>query len=115
MQPILEALAERHGETAHYAVLEGRSVVYRAKVDRLREDAAVEAWARGGDLRARGHGTDDQENEIGINCLARPVFLGSPTVPSGAISISALTYRTALTALVEDIPALRAIIEDRAA
>jgi IclR family transcriptional regulator, acetate operon repressor len=166
VQPILETLAERHGETAHYAVLDGRSVVYRAKVDplvgavklssvvggrnpahctavgklllsyRLRDDAAVEAWVRGGDLQARtertkttapelaaelaltrqrGYGTDDQENEIGINCLALPVFLGSPTVPSGAISISALTYRTALTALVDDIPALRAIIEDRAA
>lgn len=31
--PILEALSGRFGETAHYAVLEGADVVYRAKVD----------------------------------------------------------------------------------
>lgn len=31
--PVLEELARRFGETAHYAVLDGRSVVYRSKVD----------------------------------------------------------------------------------
>ena len=31
--PILESLSRRFGETAHYAVLDGESVVYRAKVD----------------------------------------------------------------------------------
>jgi DNA-binding IclR family transcriptional regulator len=31
--PVLEALAARYGETAHYAVLDGDEVVYRAKVD----------------------------------------------------------------------------------
>ncbi|GAA1918379.1 IclR family transcriptional regulator [Microbacterium aoyamense] len=33
VEPILRALSERFGETAHYAVLEGPDVVYRAKVD----------------------------------------------------------------------------------
>jgi DNA-binding IclR family transcriptional regulator len=33
VRPILQALAARFGETAHYAVLDGNSVVYRAKVD----------------------------------------------------------------------------------
>ncbi|WP_128375682.1 IclR family transcriptional regulator [Streptomyces cavernae] len=33
VRPVLEALAHRFGETAHYAVLDGREVVYRAKVD----------------------------------------------------------------------------------
>ena len=33
--PILEELALRFGETTHYAVLDGRSVVYRSKVDPL--------------------------------------------------------------------------------
>lgn len=164
VQPILEALARRYGETAHYAVLDGRSVVYRAKVDplvgavklssviggrnpahstavgklllsyQLCDEAAVETWALGGELtartertrttpaglaaevaaiRQRGYGTDDQENETGINCLALPVFLSSPSTPSGAVSISALTYRTPLAALVEDLPAIRAIIEGR--
>lgn len=31
--PVLTELAGRYGETAHYAVLDGTSVVYRAKVD----------------------------------------------------------------------------------
>ena len=31
--PVLTELAGRYGETAHYAVLDGASVVYRAKVD----------------------------------------------------------------------------------
>src|SRR4051794_28816478 len=33
IEPILQELAARYGETAHYAVLEGTEVVYRAKVD----------------------------------------------------------------------------------
>jgi IclR family acetate operon transcriptional repressor len=165
VQPILEELAERYGETAHYAVLEDRFVVYRAKTDpiagavrlsstvggrnpshstavgklllsgRLRDDAAVERWVRaGGELPAKtertrttaaelaaeftlirqnGYSTDDQENELGINCLAVPIFLTSRTVPSGAISISALTYRTPLALLIDDLPAIRAIVERR--
>jgi DNA-binding IclR family transcriptional regulator len=31
--PVLTTLSERYGETAHYAVLDGHTVVYRAKVD----------------------------------------------------------------------------------
>jgi IclR family acetate operon transcriptional repressor len=33
VEPALRELAERYGETAHYAVLDGTEVVYRAKVD----------------------------------------------------------------------------------
>jgi IclR family acetate operon transcriptional repressor len=161
VQPILDALAERHGETAHYAVLEGRSVVYRAKVDPttgavklrstiggrnpahctavgklllsyvLTDDDAVREWVRGPALEAptestmttaaeliaelalirqRGYSTDDQENEPGINCLAVPLFLTSPTIPTGAVSISALSYRTPLASLISDVAAIRAIV-----
>jgi IclR family acetate operon transcriptional repressor len=164
VEPILTELAERHGETAHYAVLEDRSVIYRAKVDplagavkltstvggrnpahctavgklllayHLRDDADVAAWVQSGPLaprtertmttaqqltaelaiiRQRGYSTDDQENEVGINCLAVPVFLSSPTMPTGAISISALTYRTPLITLVDDLPAILAIVTHR--
>lgn len=60
--------------------------------------------------RERGYGVDDQENEPGVNCLAVPAFLTSPSVPSGAISISGLAYRTPLSALVDDVPAIRAIV-----
>ena len=53
---------------------------------------------------------DDQENEPGVNCLAVPAYLTSPTVPSGAISISGLAYRTPIEKLVADVPAIRAIV-----
>ncbi len=166
VQPVLEELAERHGETAHYAVLDGRSVVYRSKVDpstgavkltstiggrnpahctavgklllsfRLPDDQAVRQWVDAEPLpartlrtmttapelavelaaiRARGYSTEDQENEPGICCLAVPLFLSSPSVPSGAISISALTYRTPLSQLVADVDAIRAIVGRRGA
>ncbi len=161
IRPALETLAARFGETAHYAVLDGREVVYRAKVDppsgavrltstiggrnpahctavgklllasSLPTSDAVRAWASAGDLvrrtprtrctaeeldadlrasRERGYGTDDQENEVGVNCLAVPVFLTSPTVPSGAVSISALSYRTPLEALVDAVEDIRRVL-----
>ncbi|SEM67934.1 IclR family transcriptional regulator [Nonomuraea pusilla] len=158
--PLLQALCERYGETAHYAVLDGASVVYRSKLDppagavrltsvvggrnpahctavgkvlladALRDEDAVRAWA--GDrrlerrterslgtvedlhaelvrIREQGYAVDDQENEPGVNCVAVLVHLTSPTTPSGAISVSGLTYRTPLWKLVEDLPAIRAI------
>jgi DNA-binding IclR family transcriptional regulator len=158
IRPVLEALATRFGETAHYAVLDGREVVYRAKVDpptgairltstvggrnpahatgvgklllsfQLATEAAVGDWI--GDTRLerrtantactveqlhrdlqltrdRGYAVDDQENEVGINCIALPVFLTSPGVPSGAVSISALAYRTPVTDLVDALADIR--------
>jgi IclR family acetate operon transcriptional repressor len=158
--PVLEALAARFQETAHYAVLDGREVVYRSKIDppsgpvrltstvggrnpahatgvgkmllasRLRTVADVRQWI--GDtplerrtpntrvsatalhrdleaIRERGYSLDEQENEIGVHCLAVPVFLTSPTVPSGAISVSALAYRTPLQQLVKALPEIKAI------
>lgn len=161
VRPVLEALAHRFGETAHYAVLDGREVVYRAKVDpptgavrltstiggrnpahttavgklllarELTSLEAVEAWIGGAsperrtprslcaaaDLhpefeatRERGYGVDDQENETGVNCLALPVFLTSPTTPSGAVSISALAYRTPLATLIDALEEIRALL-----
>jgi DNA-binding IclR family transcriptional regulator len=161
VQPILEQLAQRFGETVHYAVMDGRWVVYRAKVDPaagavkltstiggrnpahctavgklllsavLPDLSAVREWigdqpllsrtpktistARGldvelGKIRARGYSVDDQENEAGINCLAVPAFMNSPTVPSGGISISAMAYRTPLKRLIADLPAISAIV-----
>jgi IclR family transcriptional regulator, acetate operon repressor len=83
MEPILRALTAEVGETTHYAVLDGREVVYRAKIDppggaikltasvggrnpahstavgklllahALRTDAEVRAWVRTGGLPAR--------------------------------------------------------------
>lgn len=161
VHPLLEELAQRFGETIHYAVLSDRSVIYRAKVDppvgavqltsvvggrnpayctavgklllsyRLPDDRAVREWVGRADLprhtehtlisaddlceelgriRRQGYSVDDQENETGVNCVALPVFLTSPTVPSGAISVSGLSYRTPLATLVDEVEAIGAVI-----
>jgi DNA-binding IclR family transcriptional regulator len=161
INPVLRSLAERYGETAHYAVLDGGSVVYRSKVDppsgavrltstvggrnpahctavgklllayALPDDAAVRRWAAGRTLerrtdrtlaaapalaqelrliRGRGWAADDQENEAGVNCLAVPAFLLSPSVPTGAVSVSAPAYRTPLARLIDDVDAIRAMV-----
>lgn len=151
VQPILAALVDRFGETAHFAVLDDAEVVYRAKLDpptgsvrltstvggrnpthctavgklllsyQLTGEHDVQEWLGERELVARtpntitsaaalahdleairacGYGIDDQENEPGVNCLAVPVFLSSPSQPSGAVSISGLAYRTPLADLV---------------
>jgi IclR family acetate operon transcriptional repressor len=161
---VLEKLAARYGETAHYAVLDGRSIVYRSKVDSssgtvkltstiggrnpahctavgrlllsyaLPDDDAVRSWVAAGELvrltdrtktgadelceelrliRSRGFSVENQETEQGIGCLALPAFLTSPTVPSGAISITTLLYRTPLRSLIDDVSAIREIIGSR--
>jgi IclR family acetate operon transcriptional repressor len=161
IRPVLHQLAVRYGETAHYAVLDGDTVVYRAKVDpptgavrltstvggrntahstavgklllsyALRDDDAVAAWV--GDrvlrrhtehtlttagalarelrtIRGRGWAADDQENEPGVTCVAVPAFLGSPTVPAGAVSVSAPAYRTPLSRLVDEVATIRGLV-----
>jgi IclR family acetate operon transcriptional repressor len=161
VQPILDRLTARYGETSHYAVLDGADIVYRAKVDpavgamrltstvggrnpahatavgklllslKLPDLTAVEEWLNGRTLirqtektagnaaelhaqlelvRERGYSVDDQENEPGVNCLALPLYLSSPSEPTGAISISALSYRTPLHRLIDELPAIRAIV-----
>jgi len=160
IEPVLRALAERFGETAHYGVLDGRDIIYRAKVDpsvgavkltsvvggrnqaattavgkvllsgmlTTRED--VVAWLDGAPIEARtahsittpdglaaelrrtrerGYGVDDQESELGVNCLAVPVCLDGSSTPTGAISVSGLAFRTPLAdleAAAADIAAL---------
>jgi IclR family acetate operon transcriptional repressor len=160
VEPVMRRLCERYGETVHYAVLDDRSVIYRAKIDppegafrltsvvggrnlahttavgklllsyRLRSLGAVRDWV--GDrplealtvrsittaedlhaelkqIRGRGYGLDDEENEAHVACLAVPVFLAGPSTPSGAISISAFAHRTPLRKLVDDLATIRAI------
>ncbi|MCU1578144.1 MAG: transcriptional regulator, IclR family [Rhodoglobus sp.] len=59
--------------------------------------------------RVRGYGTDNQENELGVNCVALPVFLGGGRL--GAVSVSGLSYRRDLDSLATAVPAIRAAIE----
>ena len=164
IQPLLEELATEFGETAHYAVLSGKDIVYRAKMDppqgavrltsviggrnpayrtavgkallseRLSDLDQVVNWfgsfpleqktphtitapeALLAELRAtrlRGFGVDDQENEVGINCVAVPVHLDGSATPSGAVSVSAVRFRCPLDRLVDAVPAIRERILER--
>lgn len=164
IQPLLEQLAAQFGETAHFAVLSGKDIVYRAKMDppegavrltsvigrrnsayrtgvgkallsdRLLDVTQINEWFGPFPLdkktpntlttaaalqqefdatRARGFGIDDPENEIGINCVAIPIYLDGATTASGAVSISAVSFRSPLERLVEFVPEIRAVIEQR--
>jgi DNA-binding IclR family transcriptional regulator len=158
---VLEELATTFGETAHYAILAGRDIVYRAKMDppqgavRLtsvvggRNPAYRTAVGRAllasrlltrpdleealgpfpldartprtlttaaallqelEETRTRGFGVDDQESDVGVNCVAFAVHLDGATVPTGAISVSAVTFRCPLEQLIERVPEIRSII-----
>ncbi|HEY8718193.1 IclR family transcriptional regulator [Pengzhenrongella sp.] len=160
--PALRALATRFGETAHYAVLDGAEVVYRAKVDPptgavrltstiggrnpayctgvgklllsnvLPDDTAVRRWldlhalsprtehtitepdafvAELARIRERGYAVDDQENEVGVNCVAVPAARGPGPYPAGAISVSALAYRTPLADLLRDVRIVTGLVQ----
>jgi IclR family acetate operon transcriptional repressor len=164
IQPLLEELAGEFGETAHYAVLSGKDIVYRAKMDppqgavrltsviggrnpayrtavgkvllsgRLVDLDQVTDWFGSFPLeqktphtittpegllaelqatRLRGFGVDDQENEVGINCVAVPVHLEGSATPSGAVSVSAVRFRCPLDRLVDAVPAIRERILER--
>ena len=64
-------------------------------------------------IRARGYGTDREESEPGINCLALPLFLTSESRPDGAISVTAIAQRVPLERLVAAVDEARSIIRDK--
>ena len=162
IEPLLRELATEFGETAHYAILDGSEVVYRAKVDpptgAIRLTSAVggrnpaystavgklllgftvttrallEEWLDGVTLEKRtentvvdhaalfdeivasanrGYGVDDQETDVGVNCIAVPVFLTPGSPVSGAVSVSGLAYRRSLESLVSSVGTIRRIVE----
>lgn len=164
IEPVLQELADRYGETAHYAVLDGNEVVYRAKVDppagsvRLTSEiggrnpayrtgvgkmllsltidsekelatrldaeelprrtaktitSVAALWDELQVTRERGYAVDDQENEIGINCIALPVPPTDGLRAIGAVSISALAFRMPLEELVAQQAGIRAIMDER--
>lgn len=61
-------------------------------------------------IRGQGFATDDQESEAGVNCMALPIFLDASDVPTGAVSVSGLTFRTPLARLTDRVDAVRDII-----
>ncbi|WP_062380323.1 IclR family transcriptional regulator [Demequina pelophila] len=163
VQPALRALADTFGETAHYGVLDGVEVVYRAKVEpsagavrltstiggrnpahctaigklllsqRLEDDAAAQRFAREHQLaartphsivdpyafadelsltRERGYALEEEESEIGINCIAVPAPLPPELGVEGAVSIAALKYRTPVSILEREVDRIRTILAD---
>ena len=161
-RPLLAALAQRFGETAHFARLEGSEIVYLGKVVPAGSGAQMTSVIGGrnpahctglgkallahflpdrgavdryiGDYgpferrtsqtlvtserldrelqltRARRYAVDRQESEVGIVCIAFPVFLGSPLLPSAAVSVAALAQRTPLRKLTGAADEIRAMI-----
>ncbi len=70
------------------------------------------ADALGGELRAtreRGYAVDREESDVGITCVAFPIFLGG-SKPTGAISVSALASRTPLAVLIEKADEIKHVI-----
>jgi IclR family transcriptional regulator, acetate operon repressor len=63
--------------------------------------------------RARGYALDRGESEAGVNCIAFPVFLDSPTRPTGAVSVAAVAMRTDIDRLEGAATGIRTIIEER--
>jgi IclR family transcriptional regulator, acetate operon repressor len=162
IQPALERLAARFGETAHYARLEIPEVVYLAKVTppvegvrmtsvvggrnpahctgvgkallawELTDASAVEQYVHDHgplvrrtpntlvdaeslkvdfeQIRRVGYALDREESEQGINCIALPLFMGSPRRPTGAISVAAVAHRTPLDRLVDAVDEIRTMI-----
>lgn len=69
-----------------------------------------ELWADIAASGERGYGLDDQENEIGVNCIAVPVFLEPGRAVSGAVSVSGLAYRRGVESLVAIVGEIRGAI-----
>ena len=72
-------------------------------------DALADVLAEG---RRNGFTLDRQENDLGISCIALPLFLDSPSRPTGAISISAVVSRAQPEDLVSWLPKIRKIITE---
>jgi DNA-binding IclR family transcriptional regulator len=121
------------------SVVGGRNLAHATGVGKLLlalslpDDDAVRAWATGRELETRtpstittvdrlvaelatirrdGFAVDDEENEPGIVCLAVPAYLTSATTPSGAVSVSAVRFRTPLSTLRDAAEEIRAIVAD---
>lgn len=61
-------------------------------------------------IKDQGFAVDDQESETGVNCIAVPVFFDASSVPTGAVSVSGLTFRTSLEELIDRVDVIRDII-----
>ena len=90
-----DALAHAAGELVRIGWLGGQPLVPRTGRSITDRDLLWGEIVRSGE---RGFGVDDQESEVGVNCVALAVPLSGGR--RGAISISGLTYRRSLESLV---------------
>jgi DNA-binding IclR family transcriptional regulator len=74
-----------------------------------------ELWEQLRLSRERGFAVDDQENEVGVNCVAVPVHLDGRAQPTGAVSVSALAFRTPLSDLVARAAEIAALAQGETA
>jgi DNA-binding IclR family transcriptional regulator len=93
--------------------LGGEGAALEAKTPRTITSVAA-LWKELETTRARGFAVDDQENEVGVNCVAVPVRLG-PDAAVGAVSVSALAFRLPLDQLVSRVPEMIDVIEEQGA
>lgn len=103
---LLGFVVESTAQLEHWlgsGTLERRTPNTLVDVDALYDDIAASA--------ARGYSTDNQESELGVNCIAVPVFLEPGREASGAVSISGLAYRCSLGSLVESVGTIRELVE----
>ncbi len=69
-----------------------------------------ELWDELVATKGQGYGVDREENELGISCLA--VGVRNPQGKTvGAVSVSALTFRTPLSRLVAEVDRIRSIVD----
>jgi IclR family transcriptional regulator, acetate operon repressor len=89
-------------------------VARHGPLERRTKNTIVAARPLAEDLRLgreRGYALDREESELGVNCIAFPVFLGSGRRPSGAVSVSAVAMRTDVERLEAVAERIRAAIE----
>lgn len=100
---VLEDDAAVREYVARHGPLERRTEYTLTSARALAEDLSI--------ARERGFALDRQESELGVNCIAFPLFLGSGRRPSGAISVSAVAMRTDVERLEAVAERIRSAIE----
>jgi IclR family acetate operon transcriptional repressor len=105
---MLLALALADDRAVRSWIASGPSLERRTDRTKIDADDLAQELAT---IRGQGYATEEHENEVGIGCLAVPIFMTSSSVASGAISVAALTYRTPLASLVTALPEIRSIVE----
>ena len=96
------AAVDRYVDT--YGPLKARTPHTLVTAEALHE--ALQAYRRS------GYALDLQENDLGIACIAFPLFLDSPSRPTGALSISSVASRTSPDDLVAMLAIIRAVVTE---